>query len=140
MSVKLQGFKELDNMLAKLPQNVENRAIQAGLMGAMRKVAKAIRGAAPRNQGDQSKASRQYGSLYSNIRVKTMRYNKGNGKRGAVISTGNAFWGNFLEFGTRYIAARPWFLPTFNASQQQAVDELKTRLTARIEKEMKALL
>jgi len=132
------GFKELNDLLTNLPSRVENKVLASATRGAINKAKPDIVAAAPRSTDKRSINSLTYGQLYANIKVRAKR-RKSKGSRGAVITTGDAFWGNFIELGTRYIAAKPWFLPAFKSAQEKMMNELKIRLGAGIEREAKKL-
>lgn len=130
---KLKGFHDFDKLLSELPNRVENKVLQGAAMGAARVGLKSIKSAAPVSAAFQSAASKKYGSLKNNLRVRPSRLNRKKGMRGAFITTGKSFWGYFLEKGTRYIAARPWFAPAFarvhDAMLKEMVDRLRVGIT-----------
>lgn len=129
------GFKEADELLRQLPRNVENRVLQASTMAGAREIRKAVKAEAPRGKGDRSPASKQYKRLSQNIKVKPLKSVRRKGIRGARVDTGKAFWGMFLEFGTRFIAAMPWFRPAVTKARDPAVNALKNALGRGIERE-----
>jgi HK97 gp10 family phage protein len=62
------------------------------------------------SKADGSTGKRDYGHLRDNIKVAPVRAQKIN----AVVykvTTGNAFWGYFLEFGTVRMPPHPWARP-----------------------------
>lgn len=132
------GFKELNALLTTLTSKIENKVLASATRSAISKAKPDIVAAAPRSTGERSDASMNYGQLYSNIKVRAKR-RKSRGSRGAVITTLPAFWGNFIELGTRYIAAKPWFLPAFKSAQEKMLNELRIKLAAGIEREAKKL-
>jgi HK97 gp10 family phage protein len=136
---KLQGFEQLSRVLEDLPVNVEKRVLQNATTSAIREAAKEIRKSAPSSeQNQQSEASKEYGKLKRNIKVMRLRRNE-KGARSARVHTGRAFWGYFLEMGTRYIPARPWFAPAFERSQENILKKLAERLKEGIYKEVNKL-
>jgi HK97 gp10 family phage protein len=137
VNIETDGFKELDNALAKLPDNIARRALQGAVTGAMRHARNTIRAAAPVGE-EQSEASKKYGRLSKNIKVGKAK-NQDKMSRSAFVNTGKAFWGYFIEKGTRYIPAAPWFVPAFESATGSILDELKKRLGDRIDKEFKKL-
>ena len=139
IKIKVEGLKELGNMLSNLPNRVENKVLQRSTSKAMRLVLPEFKAAAPKGQEPRSKASEQYKPLEKNLRVATKRQRK-KGQRGAVIDTKDAFWGYFLEFGTRFISARPWFVPTFQRVKEKVLTDFSVTLGAGIEDEAKKLL
>lgn len=135
----LQGFDQLSRVLEDLPVNVEKRILQTATTSAIREAAKEIRKAAPSSEDEkQSPASQKYGKLKRNIKVMRLRRNE-KGARSARVHTGRAFWGYFLERGTRYIPANPWFAPAFERSQENIIKKLAEKLTEGIYKEVNKL-
>lgn len=134
---KTEGFTELEAMLRALPQNVENRVLQNATIGAMRSIRKDMQAAAPVSER-QSIASQTYGRLKFNIGAERKRKRR-RGSRGAAITTGDAFWAYFLEKGTRYMPAQPFFRRAFESLIPKVLDDLRIRLQKGIEKEMKKL-
>lgn len=148
--MELQGFKELESLLSTLPSKIENKVLQSATRGAISIAKPDIAAAAPRSTesvstssldgiSERSIASRTYGQLHTNIKVENKRKGKSKGSRGAAITTGDSFWGFFLEFGTRYIPAKPWFEPAFRKNNVRMLEELKRRLAIGIDREAKKL-
>ena len=135
----IKGFAEAEKLLRQLPQNVENRVLQAATMAGAREMRKAVKANAPIGTGERSPASKQYKRLSQNIKAQALKSVRQKGRRGARVYTGNAFWGLFLEFGTRFISARPWFRPAIIQSQAAAIDKLKQALGRGVEREAKKL-
>ena len=131
----VSGFKDAEKLLQQLPQNVENRVLQAATMAGARVLAKNVKVRAPRSSGKRSKASLKYRQLFKNIRTVRLKNARKRGQRGARVDTGNAFWGLFPEFGTRYITARPWFRPAVTEAQDAALDKLREALARGIDRE-----
>ena len=136
-NIKISGLKEARAALKLLPDRVQKRVQGA----ATRSGATVMRAEARRDApvGDEpSEASKKYGSLKSNIRIiKLKRVPKGT--TGYRVNTGDAFWGVILEVGSRFMAARPWFRPAIDRSRDKALDKMRERLAAGIEREAKKL-
>jgi HK97 gp10 family phage protein len=47
----------------------------------------------------------------------------------AVIVGTDLKYGEYLEFGTKFIQARPWLVPAFAATRQKNLDALKSAIT-----------
>ncbi len=136
----VKGFAEAEKLLKQLPQNVENRVLQAATMAGAREMRKAVKANAPKSaKGERSPSSKQYKRLSQNIKAQPLKSARKKGKRGARVFTGNAFWGMFLEFGTRFIAARPWFRPAVSQSQKSAINKLREALGKGINREAEKL-
>ena len=142
------GAKELDAVLRMLPKAIRQEAMASALRVAANVIRKETKAQAPRQDAYSiralttvynSKRGRRvrfakikYGFLADNIRVTTRKH-----KAGAVVATihnGKAYWGMFLEFGTKHMAARPWLTPAFEAKQGETLEVLGKRLGANIEK------
>lgn len=132
---QIKGFAEFDRLLKQLPRRVENRVLQNATRDTLKEtVLQPMKKNAPRHTGDRSQASKQYGTLLSNIRVASLKKKRKN-ERGAVISTGKSFWGFIIEKGSRYISAKPWFLPTFRSLRGPMEQTLGEKIGKGIEDE-----
>lgn len=138
INIDTREFKQFEKDLKKLPNNIATRVLQNSVTSAARVGMKEIKAAAPVHTGEQSEMSKQYGTLKSNIKVRRAKPKTGH-ERSAYISTGNAFWGNFLEYGTRYIPARPWFSLAFERAKDAMLNSLSANLQKRIKVEFEKL-
>lgn len=143
---KFEGAQELDAKLASLGVEV------AGKLGvaATRKASKALQQelieAAPYNPSGPTlkvftsksgKVSRtNYGHLRDNLRVRRMKADKPFMIRFRV-TTGAAFWGDFLERGTVKMAARPWARPTFDRLHRKLIEIVADVLRMGVERAAK---
>jgi HK97 gp10 family phage protein len=140
MAVKLSrtgGFEEARRLLRQLPQNIEQRVVQGATLAGARELRKAVRAAAPMGK-EPSEASAQYGRLKQNIRVIRLK-RVPRGSKGARVWTFHAFWGYFLEFGTKHQPARPWLEPAIASAQSAAFDKMRQALVLGIEREANKL-
>ena len=135
--IKTEGFEELDKALGELPEKVAKRTLQRAVLKSMRDVRGEMSAAAPVSE-TQTNMSLKYGRLRDNIKADKAR-NKKKSAKSAFISTGDAFWGNFVEYGTKYIPAKPWFVPKFEQLSGRILDILKGILKTEIEKIFKRL-
>lgn len=119
--MKLEGFAELDAQLRALA-NPET-AYQIGLsavMGCAELLQKAWVAGAPFDPALKGAAA-QYGHARDNIRIGPVKAQKVN----AVVykvSTGDAFWLRFYEFGTVKQPARPTFRPIVERMKSEFID------------------
>lgn len=118
--IKIDGINELDAQLAQLGSKVATEVAEDAVQGSAEALAEQWRLAAPYDPAYKIKSwsvsgggvSRQYyGHLRENIKVAAVKSTKVTWV-GYRVSTGDAFWGYFLEFGTIKMAARPWARPT----------------------------
>lgn len=156
-TVKVEGFKELEKSLKALG----DEATVAGRRALRREgnmLRDALKEAAPYSGDDANttkyrklkakKGKRRalaglvrrvdYGHLRDNIRVREEKAKKDH-TIVMSVTTGWAFWGSFLEFGTRKMAARPWMRPTFDRMQMGMVEGIKKQLGRQIELAAKRL-
>jgi HK97 gp10 family phage protein len=138
INIDTREFRQFEKDLQKLPNKIATKVLQNSVTSAIRVGMKEIKASAPVHTGDQSEASKRYGTLKSNIRARKAKAASSH-ERSAYVSTGNAFWGNFLEYGTRYIPARPWFAPAFERAKNAMLDALEANLEKRIKKEFDGL-
>lgn len=145
-TVQVEGFAELDRALAALGPEA-TKVGRAALRGAANDVRDAVKAAAPVGTGSTKKSARNkggdsrsydYGRLRDNIRVREARARADNTVV-MQVTTGNAFWSRFLEYGTRKMSARPFFRPAWDGSRDGALRTLQTRLGAGIERAAKRL-
>lgn len=138
VDMKWDGFKEFDNLLAQLPRNVEERVIQKAVNKVLKNVLPEFMRRAPKHKtGEQSKMSKEYGSILANLRVRPTRSQPGS--RGARVTTGNAFWAYFFDKGTRHQPARHWYDRVFAALSEKLLSALGVEIDAGVEREVKKL-
>ncbi len=121
----ITGAKELERVLRKLPRRLAERELTSAARAGANVIRKEARVRAPRGS-DPSAASEKFGPLHKNIRV--ARVKKTGLSVEMAIHNGRAFWGSFLEFGTRHISARPWMSPAFDTTVRPALAKVGERL------------
>jgi HK97 gp10 family phage protein len=134
----ISGANELAKVLRKLPrrvgQDVLSRSLRVGA-NVIRKEAKLqapMADAVYLGNKHQMRKKRRYGHLRENIKVTATKHKSGAAQM--TVHTGRAYWGMFLEFGTRYIAAHPWLSVAFEAKHGEALEKIGERLGQNIEK------
>jgi HK97 gp10 family phage protein len=121
-TTKLEGVADLKRALDELGGELATKIGRAANRRAAAGMAEVMRQNAPySSESDRSKASKTYGHLRDNIRVRQARARRSD-TVSVKISVGRAFWGLFQEYGTKFMAARPWMRPSFDASVQVAID------------------
>ena len=144
--VEVQGAAELDRALAALGPEA-TRVGRAALRKEANALRDQVRAAAPVGTGSTVRRRTtkrglvrtvDYGRLRDNIKTRELRALADNAVVMAV-TTGNAFWGQFLEFGTRKMGARPFFRPVWDASKPFILRSLAKALGAGIERKARQL-
>lgn len=145
MTVTFEGGKDLSRGLRALGDESTKTGRRALRVTAKELQAELV-AAAPRQAGGPSVKSKRlkdgtvarysYGQLFENIRVRERAARRDN-TIVMEVSTGRAFWGRFLEFGTSKMDARPWFRPVWDRMQNRLVATLGQVLGKEIEKTAK---
>jgi HK97 gp10 family phage protein len=134
--VKIHGLAELDRALTQLPKNIARKELRASVMAGARVIEKEWEARAP-VRAEPGYIQRSFGPtgrgfLRRSIRRATI---KGGGASVTVaVGIGRAFWGALLEFGTRFMPARPWARPGWDAKKGEAAQKIGEELGKRIEK------
>lgn len=158
--IKVQGAKELDNLLKQLPQRVAQRALVPSLRSGANIIRDEIRARAPDGPG---KPHPQYGELRTSIVVTIQRRARG---WAAIVHTSDAFWARWIEYGraaftvakkkvlsdqklrppgtffgrsVKAAPAQPFVRPAFDEKAPEALKRLGQRLGERIELEAEKL-
>jgi len=144
VSVQVHGLAELERALMQLPEAVAGKALNGALaagMGSIRKEAKNLIpvGTKAHYIGKKSKGKLvQPGHLSKQLRVRKLRNEKFSSMYALSFSAAG-FYGMFHEFGTANMPARPILRPAFDNKKDQALERIKERLAANIERQRKKL-
>lgn len=142
MNIRMEGFKEVNKVLRKLPQEIGQKVTR----GALRKGGNVIRDAAiqkaPYSSIDRATkyaGKKKYYTLHLRDQIK-VRSKKADGINARMeVSVGEAFWGKFSEFGTSRQAAKPWMRPAFDNTRESAITAIAEELGKGLEKAAKKL-
>lgn len=128
----VRGMRELSQILRQLPDRAQQRVINNAVRAGARVTQRAAVAAAPRSQ-EQSPASQRYGRLSENIKIVRRRAQRGT----AIVSvtSGNAFWGHILEFGSVRMSPKPWMRPAADESYVAAVQAIGQAMGRGVERE-----
>jgi len=127
----ISGAKELERVLKKLGPKLAERVLVSSARAGAGVIRKEARARAPRGQ-EPSTASKKYGPLHKKIRVTRMK--KTGYSVEMAVHNGTAFWGAFLEWGTKHIGASPWMSPAFDTSAAPALKRTGERLGKGLDK------
>lgn len=142
IEIKISGLKELKDALQKLPERVQKRVLRGATMAGAQVIKKAAKQRAPVGTVPHKDAKGRTiapGNLRKSI---IARAKKGASKTSVTVSVGpssRGFYGMFHEFGTSKMAARPFLRPAFDDNKERAVEAIKERLSAGIEREANKL-
>ena len=127
LDMKFIGGPELMACLREEVPRVAKNALRTGLFWGAKIVETAARADAPRSIGERSKMSMKYGPLFKKIKARRGKGTVNTVKAG--LSFGTAFYGWFLERGTKKakhhpgITARPFMVPALERNQAAVIAE-----------------
>lgn len=139
----MDGFADLDRRLAALGSAVATDIGEQAAQAGAEVIRDAWVKAAPYDPEEKVKSWRtkgggvsraRYGHLRENIRVRRPDSNKATVIR-RMVTTGRAFWGYFVDRGTRKMRARPWAFAAVEGAWQRAVDRMSDVIREGVERE-----
>ena len=137
--LELKGVEDLRRGLAELDQAVAKRIGRKAARDPAVVLRAVLAVTAPYRPGRRMRpGGADYGHLRDNLKVVSVRAKKP-GLFLYRVSTGDAFWGNFLELGTVRMAARPWMLPTVEGMKGEIVDLQISTIRSGIETQAKKM-
>ena len=144
ITTEVKGLKELDEFLKRLPEQIQRKALMQATAAGARVLRDSARGRVPVRANPPSPIKVSKGATkgrmpgFLRASIGTWRIKKG--ASGTVTygvgSRGYAFYGKFLEFGTKYITARPFLRPALDSSYLWAIEAVASVLKQKIEKEI----
>lgn len=133
--VKMEGVAELKAALEELGEVTATKVGVRANREAAAELRDNLQAVAPY---DPTERERKYGHLRDEIRVRKVKA-RALHTIVHIVSTGRAFWGSFLEFGTVKMAARPWWRPLVDANYQRIFKLQTSKLGDGIEREAKRI-
>lgn len=137
-TVKLQGFAELAAKLKELPQNISKNALRAGVSAGAVVIKNEAKRSVPVDTGTLKRAiyhkqAREQSNQYKQVFIVGVKSGKRYQKVGKKQRNFDAFYWRFIEFGTRFISARPFLRPAFEKKKFEAIEAIKNKLKQRID-------
>lgn len=132
---RLRGVEELQAVLRRLPQRMQDRVYDGAVRGGAQAFRRAVRARTPVGADEPHP---KYGRGRANIRATRDRERPRHSPR-YIVHTGRAFWLMFYEFGTRHQPARPFFRPAFDESPQAVLKGMTRALGAGLAREARKL-
>jgi len=150
-TLKIDGLKELDLALKRLPYEIQGKPLRSATSRAARLIRDEAIARAPEDTGNLKESIYRYRSRSQSMpgrevflvgvrrgprrRYANTRYNRRKGRVGKTyFEQGKAFYWRFLEFGTAKMQKRPFLRPAFEENKMAAVDLIKERLRIEIDK------
>lgn len=149
-AIRISGAKEMEQLLRQLPQHLAKQVLTKALREAAKPILDEARSLAPVGQEAKGRVRLRttkrgkvsidnYGKLKLNLRIANVPANQTPNSATVVVTVGKAFWGMFVEFGTRFMSARPFLRPAFEAKKMEVLKRLGESLGEQIEKAAKKL-
>lgn len=142
MSVRLEGFRELENALTKLPKVTGRNALRRVARGALEPMADTAKGLAPVAvvDGGDLRASIAVSERRTRRVQKSGRFDR---KTGLEMAMGPASGGGvlnyatFVEYGTADTSPQPYMRPAWDGGKDKALEYVKDNLAEEILKAAK---
>lgn len=135
VKITTQGFNELEALFRNLPDRVADQVLATGALAGARTLAASAKKDAPRRKTKLSPtaeaAHAKFGDLNKAIKAKLLRKRIKN-VRSAIVTRGGAYWGDFVNRGTRYIAANRWYDATLAQGVPTALETMKRYMVAKV--------
>ena len=145
--VRIEGLRELNAALARLPRELDRKVLNAALMAGARPMVETIKARAPVDTGTlarniRARPVRPYPGTTATVEIGVRRLNKRQvnllrekARKAGQSPRVNAWYWRFLEFGTSKMPARPFMRPGFEAQKLGVIESIKLALARRIERE-----
>lgn len=136
MTVRLEGFRELERALNELPKTTGKNVLRRVAKGALEPMAERARGMAPVERGDL-RASIKVSERRTRRVARINRFDKNTGVEmamGPVSGGGVLNYATFAEFGTVDTAAKPFMRPAWDGGKDDALEYVKANLGREIDR------
>lgn len=130
MTVQLEGFRELEAALVRLPKATQRNTLRRVAKGALEPVADRAQGLAPVREGDL-KSSITVSERRTRRVARSGRFDRKTGVEvamGPAAGLGALQYASFVEFGTVDTPAQPYMRPAWDGEADQALEYVKDNL------------
>lgn len=137
ISIKIEGAAEIQKVLDSLAPRVRGKVMVAALRSGGNVIRTSAKQRIPIRSEPGAKAFRKGGSKgrlpgfgRASVIVRKVR-------GGDIVEVGaskRAFYLRFLEFGTRFISARPWLRPAFDETGAAVLERIGASLRTNIDR------
>lgn len=138
MKVKMEGFRELERILAEdLPQSTGRGVLRRVAKAALEPMAAAARSGAPRDQGDLAESIKVSEARTRRAKKEDGAFDRSTGVEiamGPSSGKGVLNYASFVEFGTVDTRPQPYMRPAWDAGKQAALQHVADNLGAEVMK------
>jgi len=135
VKIEMVGGAELANRLKQLPEKVATNVMVGALYAGARVIRDAARKLVPILDIEKKGGPHEPGNLLANIFASRSRSRDRSTVSAKVGISKAAFYGHFVEFGTKHARAFPFMRPAADGSREAAVSQITAYASGRIEKE-----
>lgn len=134
ITMEVHGLRELEQKLRGLGPKLRERAVRSALNAGAQVIKKEAIALAPVDTGRLADKAiyvtrvREEQTLTKEVYAVAVRHGRKEAQKDR-----DAFYWKFLEFGTKFLAARPFLVPAFESKKQEAFEKIKQKLRERIE-------
>jgi HK97 gp10 family phage protein len=133
--ISLTGASELVSRLEALPDKLANNVMTGALYAGARLIRDEARRRAPILDLEKWRGPHEPGLLLQNIVARRSRSRSRDEIIAKVGITRDAFYGHFIEYGTRHAAAYPFMRPALDTTQAEAAQEVVDYARERVDAE-----
>lgn len=134
-TVEFKGLDQLDAALKELPVQMQRQVLRTGLTWAARVIKEGMMRRAPRAAVHRvTRGGSNFPTpLFDSIRIR-VKFRRDGDPTASIGPSGRAFWGRFVELGTKFQAARPFMRPSLQEDGQIAVAAFAAGARDKLEK------
>lgn len=138
ISAKVEGLSELSRRMKELEPKLRKSALRSAVSAGAQVIKKEAQTLAPVGTARLQKkaiyvtrSKRDSSNGVETFKVAVHQWRKG----GNIDAYGekDAFYWRFLEFGTKFISARPFLRPAFESKKMEALEAMKQKLFQKLE-------
>lgn len=139
LRVEVQGLKELERKMIALGPRLARNALRSSLNAGAQVIKKEAQAREPELTGKLKKATyvarsrRGSGPDTDNLGFKETYIVGVRSGRKEMKKGRDAYYWRWLEFGTKFMSARPFLRPAFELKKYEALERIKEKLFQRLE-------
>lgn len=133
----IQGLDDAKRVFQQLPVDLARKVLRGAMLDGAEVIRREAQSRAPvRAEAGAKRLSGRKGRLPGFLKASILKRARARPRRrDLTVSVGwskEAFYGRFIEFGTRFMAARPFLRPAFDAKGAEAARTIAARLGPQI--------
>ncbi|HMF29308.1 MAG TPA: HK97-gp10 family putative phage morphogenesis protein [Candidatus Cybelea sp.] len=132
--IQLTGAQELLELFEQMPEKAIEKVLRGALYAGAAVVRNEARALVPILDLEAGNGPHEPGNLLRNIRITTGR--RGDEIRSKCGITPDAYYGHFIEYGTRHAPAYPFMRPAADHASGAAAQSVVDYATERAEREL----